>query len=160
MEVRNVYRLGKKFTQATGFDHVGFDWSPCGHPPLDKFGRPHLNMHIFRITPEERDSLVCEMDNPFICMFPPAYVQSSTTGKNYFILGLDATSGMIANAPETHVYDVATAVPGEGLHAWNRTDAADVDDWFNPLLITGLYGGGIQFWEPMFPYEFVSGDTA
>ena len=34
-EVRNVYKLSKAFKKYTGFDHVGLDWSPCGHPPLD-----------------------------------------------------------------------------------------------------------------------------
>ena len=159
-EVRNVYRLSKSFREKTGFDHVGFDWSPCGHPPLVNFGRPHLNMHIFCITPEERESLLCDMLNPFICKFPPADTQSTVTGRNYFVVGKDAESGQLANAPDTHTYDLDSAVPGEGLHAWNHTGAASVGDWFNPLLVTGLYGGGVQFWEPMFPYEFSSGDTA
>ena len=34
-EVRNVYKLSKAFKKYTGFNHVGLDWSPCGHPPLD-----------------------------------------------------------------------------------------------------------------------------
>lgn len=34
-EVRNVYKLSKAFKKYTGFNHIGLDWSPCGHPPLD-----------------------------------------------------------------------------------------------------------------------------
>lgn len=34
-EVRNVFSLGKNFEKYTGFNHIGFDWSPCGHPPLE-----------------------------------------------------------------------------------------------------------------------------
>ncbi|GFH44697.1 predicted protein [Chaetoceros tenuissimus] len=34
-EVRNMYKLSKAFKKYTGFNHVGLDWSPCGHPPLD-----------------------------------------------------------------------------------------------------------------------------
>lgn len=34
-EVRNVYKLSRAFKKYTGFNHVGLDWSPCGHPPLD-----------------------------------------------------------------------------------------------------------------------------
>jgi len=159
LEIRNVYDLGKKFRKYTGFDHVGFDWSPCGHPPLDKFGKPHLNMHIFRITPKQREKLSCDMLNPFICTFPSIAEQTTVTGKKYFVVGVDAETGKIVNAPDTHEYGVDTAVPGEGLHAWNVTGAADVEDWDEPILITGLYGGGLQFWEPMFPSEFVSGDV-
>ena len=159
-EVRNLHRLNKSFREKTGFDHVGFDWSPCGHPPLEKFGRPHLNLHIFRITPEERESLFCDMLNPFICKYPPADIQPTVTGRNYFVVGKDAESGQIANAPDTHTLTLDSAVPGEGLHASNLTEAASVEDWVNPILVTGLYGGGVQFWEPMFPYEFSSGDTA
>jgi len=100
------------------------------------------------------------MLNPFICKSPPNDTQSTVTGRNYFIVGKDAESGLLANAPDTHTYSLDTAVPGEGLHSWNQTEAASAGDWFNPLLVTGLYGGGVQFWEPMFPYEFSSGDTA
>lgn len=31
-EVRNVYEFTSRFEKITGFNHVGLDWSPCGHP--------------------------------------------------------------------------------------------------------------------------------
>jgi hypothetical protein len=159
VEVRNVYILDEQIQEVTGFNHVGFDWSPCGHPPLENFGKPHLNVHFFRITPEKRESLVCDMLNPFICKFPPIFNQSSVTGRNYFVVAKEAGSGLIANAPATHEYRLDSAVPGDGLHAWDQNASAPVADWLNPILITGLYGGGNTFWEPMIPYEFVSGDS-
>ena len=159
VEQRNVYRFDADFRKATGFDHVGIDWSPCGHPPLENFGRPHLNFHIFRITPEQRDSLTCDMLNPFICKFPPDQIQTSLSGKKFFIVAKEAGSGLIANAPPTHTYAMDSAVPGEGLHAWDQAAAELTPDWVNPLLVTGLYGADINFWEPMFPYEFASGDS-
>jgi len=156
-EVRNVYRFDNDFKEITGFDHVGFDWSPCGHPPLDKFGRPHINMHIFRISPEERQTLTCDMLDPFICKFPPK-TQSTIAGKKFFVIGSEAGSKRIVNAPENYTYQLDSALPGEGLHAFNNAAAAPVLDWFNPLLIMGLYDGQISFWESMFPAEFVSGE--
>lgn len=159
VEQRNVYRFDEDFRKATGFNHVGIDWSPCGHPPLENFARPHLNFHIFRITPEERDSLTCDMLNPFICKFPPSDIQSSISGKKYFIVAKEAESGLIANAPATHTYDLDSAVPGEGIHAWDHDATELTENWVKPLLVTGLYGADINFWEPMFPYEFVSGDS-
>lgn len=155
-EVRNVYRFSEEFEQVTGFNHMGVDWSPCGHPPMDKFARPHWNFHIFRVTPEERLNVRCPdgMANPFICQDPP-FVQPTPEGKAFYVWGKDP-DGNIANIPSTFE-DGIDAVPGEAVHAFDHDAAAPVADWINPQLIMGLYDGGIQFWEPMFPYEFVSG---
>jgi len=84
----NVYRFSKNFKEYTGFDHVGFDWSPCGHPPLAIFfSKPRLSMRIFRITPGQRESLECDMSLPFICDYPRedatvSDVQSTISGRN------------------------------------------------------------------------------
>ena len=156
LEVRNSFKLGKSFEDATGFNHIGIDWSPCGHPPLDKFGRPHYNLHIFRVTPEDRQDVCCVMDGPFVCA--PLADQTYSNGKKFYVWGTD-TDGNLANVPATFSGTTDTAVPGEASHAWDLGGAQDVADWDKPILIEGLYDGSVQFWEPMFPYEFVSGDA-
>jgi len=158
-DVRNVYRFSEAFQDATGFKHVGLDFSPCGHPPIDRHGKPHVNVHMFRITPEYRASLVCDMNNPFFCT-EDAQNQTTPTGRMYYDIGRDAVSGKIVNVPESHELFAPIAVPGLGQHASNFTDAPPADEWFEPTLMTGLYGGDLIFFEPMVPYEFVSGDTA
>ena len=163
LEIRNVYRLSKRLAQKTGFNHVGLDWSPCGHPPLEHFGKAHLNMHIFRMTPTKRESLECDMLNPFICKFPTPEekeIQSEISGKNFYVVSTNAATGRIVNAPDTHGFHIDSAVPGEGLHAYNVSGAVSTQEWFDPILVTGLYGGDISFWEPMVPLEFVSGNKA
>mmetsp|Transcript_32246 Transcript_32246/g.55023 ORF Transcript_32246/g.55023 Transcript_32246/m.55023 type:complete len:349 (-) Transcript_32246:132-1178(-) len=158
-EVRNVYSLSEKFEEVTGFNHVGVDWSPCGHPPLEWFGKPHWNLHIFRVTPEERLNARCPggMLNPFICDFPP-FEQPTPEGRAFFVWGKD-TNDAVANVPDTFMAATDTAVPGEAVHSWNHNLSVPVAEWFEPQLIMGLYDGGIRFWEPMFPYEFVSGNA-
>ena len=158
-EMRNVYRFDKYFESVTGFNHFGMDWSPCGHPPLEYFARPHLNMHIFRIPPEERETMSCDMLNPFICSFPPENIQSSLSGKKYFHVAKVEGTDFIANTPEIFTHGIDTAVPGEGLHAYDHVNLVPVQSWFDPVLIIGTYDGGINFWEPMFPIEFSVGDT-
>ena len=32
---------------ATGFHTIGFDWQPCGHPPLGVFTVPHYDIHFY-----------------------------------------------------------------------------------------------------------------
>lgn len=159
-DVRNVHSFSPEFRKSTGFDHVGLDWSPCGHPPLENYGKPHLNLHLYRVSPQERETMVCDMLNPFICTFPPLGIQSSESGRNFFVIAKDAASDAVVNVPATFDYSLDSAVPGEGLHLSNVIDPPLVGDWFDPILALGTYGGTINFWELMFPADFSSGDTA
>eukprot|EP00985_Skeletonema_marinoi_P011700 scaffold5562_cov156-Skeletonema_marinoi.AAC.4 len=158
-EVRNVYSFSEEFEKVTGFNHVGVDWSPCGHPPFQWFARPHWNLHIFRVTPEERLNARCPggMLNPFIYKDPP-FEQPTPEGRAFYVWGKD-TNDTIANIPDTFE-DGIDAVPGEAVHTFDHDAAAPVADWFDPQLIMGLYDGKIRFWEPMFPHVFVFGPTA
>lgn len=109
-------------------------------------------MHIFYVTPEDRLNTQCTMapefpDSEFICAYP-IEGQSEFDGRKYFVWGTD-NNGDIANIPNGTSPALDTAVPGEGVHAWDQDGAVSpATDWFNPLLVTGLYDGGIQFWEP------------
>jgi hypothetical protein len=97
------------------------------------------------------------MEGPFVCA--QLAEQTYSNGRKFFVWGMDS-DGKIANVPATYSAPTDTAVPGEGSHAWDFNAAQNVADWDKPILIEGLYGGTIQFWEPMFPYEFVSGNAA
>ena len=39
------YKFSTDFYEVTGFDHLGMDWAPCGHPTLINFGKPHFDLH-------------------------------------------------------------------------------------------------------------------
>jgi hypothetical protein len=151
-----LYDLGDEFQRATGFNHVAFDYYPNGHPTMANWGKAHIDFHLMRITPKERECMACDL-------FALAPVcdwrnpQSKPSGKKYFITGRDEGSGMIANMPAGFAVDIGSAVPGSGIHAYDFDSAPLVENWFDPVLIMGIYDAGISFWEPMFPYSFVSG---
>lgn len=139
-EVRNVYKLGKKFEKITGFNHIGVDWSPCGHPPFELYARPHWNLHTFRITPKERENIYCEnMLDPFICNFEEE--QPNVEGRKFFHFNTDAITGKVANVPANFTAHLDSAVPGEGVHIYDQDSAQKVADWDRPQLIQGLYNG-------------------
>ena len=96
-------------------------------------------MHIFRVSPKEREQVYCEeMDGPFICDFNAT--QPNIEGRKFFVHGTDK-DGNLANVPSSFSAALDTAVPGEGVHAWDIEGAADVLAWNEPLLIEGLYDG-------------------
>ena len=96
-------------------------------------------MHIFRVSPEAREHVYCEeMPNPFICDFVAE--QPNIEGRKFFVHGTDA-NGNLANVPSSFSAPLDTAVPGEGVHAWDVEGAVDVSVWDNPVLIEGLYDG-------------------
>lgn len=115
------------------------------------FGKPHWNLHIFRVSPEQRLNVRCVdgMDNPFICAFPNndnPYQglfdeQPTPEGRAFYVWGKDA-NGDVANVPATFDEPI-DAVPGEAIHIFDREASAPVADWFNPQLIMGLYDGKI-----------------
>lgn len=175
-EQRAVYRFNSNFEKVTGFNHVGLDWSPCGHPPIGKFNKPHMNLHTYRVTPEERLAATCEMNSPFTCDTLEA--QTEPNGRKFYVFGT-GTDGEVANIPTFATERPDTAVPGEGTHAYDREvsihnmlcslftsfhahisftlddlnftlrislkyfpqGAPLVEEWFDPVLITGLYDG-------------------
>eukprot|EP00958_Prasinococcus_capsulatus_P005155 scaffold497_cov368-Prasinococcus_capsulatus_cf.AAC.19 len=46
--------LGGTWPLQTGLNHIGFNYNPCGHPPLGVFTEPHYDAHFYYITPAER----------------------------------------------------------------------------------------------------------
>jgi len=156
------YKFSTEFYKATGFDHLGMDWQPCGHPDLNKFGKPHLDFHLYRITSAQRDLMSCDViPGAPICAFP-GDAQSTFAGKKFFAVGKvtagsGSDDGKIANMPELFTVDLESAVPHSSIHAY--AVPVDVDQWTDPILIIGSYDSQIVHWEPMIPYTFVSGDT-
>ena len=160
------YKFSTEFYKATGFDHLGMDWQPCGHPAIENFGKPHFDFHLYRITSAQRDLMSCDIiTGAPICAFPggpPPDAQSTFAGKKFFAVGkvtAGSDDGNIANMPELFTVDLGSAVPHSGIHVYDIGGAVDVDQWTDPVLIIGSYDSQIVNWEPMFPYTFVSGDT-
>lgn len=169
-DVPTPYKFGKEFYKATGFDHLGLDWQPCGHPDPSKFGKPHFDFHLYRITPAQRDLMTCDLiEGAPVCAFPGGPSpddQTTSSGRKFFAVGTvvgtpdHPDTGKFANMPELFTVDLGSAVPHSGIHLYNVAGAVDVSAWTNPMLVMGSYDSKIAFWEPMFPYSFVSGDTS
>ena len=51
--------VSEDIKKVTGIDHVSIDWNPCGHPPVEVFGAPHYDIHIYRESPEYRSCMTC-----------------------------------------------------------------------------------------------------
>jgi len=156
------YKFGSEFYKATGFDHLGLDWSQCGHGNAANFGKAHFDFHLYRITSAQRDLMSCDViPGAPICAFP-GDAQSTFAGKKFFAVGKvtagsGSDDGKIANMPELFTVDLESAVPHSSIHAY--AVPVDVDQWTDPILIIGSYDSQIVHWEPMIPYTFVSGDT-
>ena len=160
--------------------------SPCGHPPAP-FLVPHMNVHIFRVSTKEREMAVCDMAGPFTCkplaeqteaIGRKFYVHGRDINGDVANIpstfGVDNTSAVPGEGVHVWDFDNVLDVPGDNT-SWNK-----------PILVMGLYDGntlyynirylttllhqvlktnffytskigGIQFWEPMFPFTFVSG---
>jgi len=106
-----------------------------------------MNVHIFRVTTEDRQGAVCDMGNPFTC--EPLENQSEEIGgRKFYVHGRD-TNGNVANIPDTFDLDLTAAVPAEGVHAWDfenvLDDANDITSWNKPILVVGLYDGKFLF---------------
>ena len=159
------YKFSTEFYKATGFDHLGMDWQPCGHPDPSKFGKPHLDFHLYRITSAQRDLMSCDIiPGAPICAFP-GDAQSTFAGKKFFAVGQvtagsGSDDGKIANMPELFTVDLESAVPHSSIHAHDIDGAVPVEQWTDPTLIMGSYDSQIVHWEPMIPYIFVNGTTS
>lgn len=157
------YKFGTEFYKATGFDHLGMDWVPCGHPDWTKFGKSHFDFHLYRTTSAQRDLMTCDLIvNGTSCAFPGD--QTTSSGRNFFAVGTVVAgpahpdNGKFVNMPGNFTQRSA-AVQYSGIHFLDLAGAVPVENWTDPMLVMGSYDSKIAFWESMFPYSFVSGDT-
>ena len=74
-------KVPEEVKAVTGIDHVSLDFNPCGHPPIEIFGTPHYDFHIYLITPEERTCMTCaKLPGTPACDFNPG-MQTTASGK-------------------------------------------------------------------------------
>jgi hypothetical protein len=73
-------KVSKQIKKVTGIDHISIDFNSCGHPPLEIFGVPHYDLHIYLEKPKFRTCMTCDKipDTP-ICDFRPD-MQTTASG--------------------------------------------------------------------------------
>jgi len=122
-----VVALPAEIAAATGFNHVGVNWEPHGHPPA-LFLTPHFDFHFYTIAPEQVAQIDC------VDVRKPTNVPATYTLPDEEIPGLGTLVGL--------------CVPNMGMHAMLRTEIDDTVP-FGASMILGYYQQKFIFLEPM-----------
>jgi hypothetical protein len=122
-----VLPLPKAVAAATGFDHVGVNWEPHGHPPA-LFMVPHFDFHFYTMDSAAVMAIDCD-DVTKPSTVPAGYVLPDVE-----IPGMGTLVGL--------------CVPTMGMHAMLETEVADTAP-FGASMIVGYDRQEPVFVEPM-----------
>ncbi len=118
------------------FDHVGLNWNPLGHEPLNIYGKPHFDFHFYMTTPQENAAIPpYEVDKTKFDIFPAA---------EYF--------------PPTY-FNPGGGVPQMGSHWLDATTPELGGAPFTETFIYGSYDGKVTFYEPMITLDFLKANS-
>lgn len=122
-----VVPLPEAVQAATGFNHLGVNWEPHGHPP-GPFMVPHFDLHFYTVDPEIVEAIDCED------VTKPAMVPAGYTLPDVEIPELGTLVGL--------------CVPRMGMHAILEAEV-DGTEPFGASLIVGYDRQQVIFAEPM-----------
>lgn len=111
----------------TGFDHLELDWNPNGHEPMNIYGLPHFDFHLYIVGMDELMQIV---PGPDMTPVEPQYIPE------------DYESGVIA-------------VPNMGVHWLDMTSPEFHGETFSTTYIYGFYHGNMLFGEPMITLAYL-----
>jgi len=160
-------KVSEDIKKVTGIDHISIDWNPCGHPPVNVFGMPHYDIHIYLVTPEFRTCMTCTQPPGAPVCTPAPEAQSTARGLDFFNVTTLATTSTVRSAanqpinmPPGFIYGPEHNIPLMGGHAWNHNqEPASGLEWVDPIWLMSPYAGTIINYEPMIPLNFVTGDS-
>lgn len=112
---------------ATVFDHVSLDWQPQGHPPPMVYTHPHLDVHFYFISLQQRNAMTPA---------DPEFAAKATQ-----MPAPDET-------PPNYAAD-AVGIPRMGTHWTDTRSPEHHGGLFTNTLIYGFYEGKMVFIEPM-----------
>jgi hypothetical protein len=151
LESARVYDLPfpDKVRERTPFDHMGWFANAEGHNPPFVFDVPHIDVHFFTITLEERASISGELDEKLLSYPSSGFLPAD------FCLPLIVPLGQCKTVPELTEADVPGSNDAEqGLH-WVDSFAPELrGKQFEQIFIYGSYNGEVNFWEPMITKQF------
>lgn len=122
-----IVPLPEAVTAATGFNHLGVNWEPHGHPP-GLFLTPHFDFHFYTIAPDAVAGIDCQDVNK------PATLASAYALPDIDIPGLGSLVGL--------------CVPLMGMHSMPASEVT-VTDPFDASMLVGYYARELVFLEPM-----------
>jgi hypothetical protein len=126
-----------KEAAATGFDHIGLDWNPHGHPPKGVYDKPHFDVHFYHSTQAELKKITATGTDLTRCNKRPA--------AKYL--------------PAGYIMPPDTAVAQMGAHAIDAGTPELNGQPFTHTLVYGYYDGKVNFIEPMVTKEFLESKT-
>ncbi|WP_412069470.1 DUF5602 domain-containing protein [Rubrivirga sp. IMCC43871] len=117
------------------FNHVALDWNPAGHEPPGLFDRPHVDVHFYLLSPDERDAI-----SPADPEWEAKLAAAPADG-----------------AVPTGYVPTPGGVPRMGAHWIDTADPTYAPGGsFSEVLIYGFYDGRMAFVEPMLTQAFVA----
>jgi hypothetical protein len=145
-------RFPEKVRKTTPFDHMGWFANLQGHAPLGVFDVPHVDVHFFTITVEERKEISGLLDDPKLLTYPPVGFLPAD-------FCLPTVPPPLPPPCKTLTELTATDIPGsndaeQGLHWVDRLAPELRGEPFRQIFIFGSYNGEVNFWEPMITKQF------
>jgi hypothetical protein len=122
---------------ATAFKHIGLDWNPKGHPPVNVYDLAHFDFHFYMITEEERAGITANGDDLLRSRREPA----------------------AEFVPEGYVHVPDSEVPRMGSHWVNPLSKELHGQMFTTTFLYGSYDGRLVFAEPMISKSFLETKT-
>jgi hypothetical protein len=116
-----------KEAKATGFDHVGLDWSPKGHLPNGVYNVPHFDVHFYLVPKSD-------------------LARITAVGKDKAVAGKKPVAKFM---PAGYILPPDTEVPMMGAHAIDAAAPELRGQPFTQTFIYGYYNGTMNFMEPM-----------
>jgi hypothetical protein len=149
--------MSKRRKSSTSLKSVTDSFFPCQQPPVGIFTAPHYDLHTYRVTPEYRTCMTCDLlpGSP-VCNFPQnetAQIPQSTASGLAFFAPIDEK-----NQPVGFIYLKTDNIPLMGGHSADPMHLpVDAASWKEPVLIVGSYNSSNIYYEPMIPLVFMSG---
>jgi hypothetical protein len=149
-----------------GFNHLSVDWYACGHQPRG-FSLPHYDFSFFRVTPEFRAFMTCDLLVDEQLVVPGeevcAFQQETVEGMNFFVVpGALVNRNPVVNMPASFTRPKSGngPVPHVGLRSWDQeTVPATPNRWKDLALVMSSYAGDLVMWQAHVPLEKISGDV-
>jgi hypothetical protein len=129
----------KKVRRTTPFNHMGWFANQEGHSPEGVFDTAHIDVHFFTITPQERQQISGDLDDPKLLKLPPKRFLPT----DFFLPTIPGTDGI----PGTNDAE-------QGLHWVDKFAPEFQGKPFRQIFIYGSYDGKVNFWEPMITKAF------
>ena len=117
----------------TVFSHVGVNWQPQGHPPMNIYSVPHFDVHFYLISSQERDAMTPA---------DPAFGAKALRVP-------DASLRPAGYTPDP------MPIPRMGSHWGDSTSHEFHGSAFTATMIYGFYDAKMVFIEPMLAKSFL-----